>query len=80
MQETQDFAKEYGLTFEILIDEHPYHVSSAYGLHNVPAIFIVQPDGRISLSEFGFTKASLNEVAGFPFFSPDDGVPATRPG
>src|SRR2546421_1919466 len=80
VQETRDFAKEYGLTFELLIDDYPYAVSSAYGLHNVPAIFIVQSDGRISLSEFGFTKASLNEVAGFPFFTPDDGVPATRPG
>ena len=80
VQETLDFAKEYGLTFDLLIDEHPYAVSSAYGLHNVPAIFIIQPGGRISLSEFGFTKHSLNEIAGFPFFTPDDGVPSSRPG
>ena len=80
VQETREFAKEYGLTFEILIDEHPYAVSSAYGLQNVPAIFIVQPDGTISLSDFGFTKHSLNEIAGFPFFTPDDGLPASRPG
>ena len=80
VQETRDFAKEYGLTFEILIDEHPYPVSSAYGLHNVPAIFVVQPYVTISLSDFGFTKRSLNEVAGFPLLTPDDGLPASRPG
>ena len=80
IQETSAFMKEYGLTFEVLIDEHPYPVSAAYGLHNVPAIFVVQPDGTISLSEFGFTKHSLNEIAGFPFFTPDDGLPSSRPG
>ena len=68
------------LTFEVLIDEHPYPVSAAYGLNNVPAIFVVQPDGTISLSEFGFTKHSLNEIAGFSFFTPDDGLPSSRPG
>ena len=80
IQETSAFMKEYGLTFEVLIDEHPYPVSAAYGLNNVPAIFVVQPDGTISLSEFGFTKHSLNEIAGFSFFTPDDGLPSSRPG
>src|SRR5207245_761277 len=80
VQETAAFVKEYGLTFEVLIDEHPYPVSAAFGLHNVPAMFVVQPEGTISLSEFGFTKHSLNEIAGFPFFTPDDGLPASRPG
>ena len=80
VQETVAFMKEYGLTFEVLIDEHPYPVSAAYGLHNVPAIFVVQPDATISLSEFGFTKHSLNEIAGFPFFTADDGLPSSRPG
>ena len=80
IQETSAFMKEYGLTFEVLIDEHPYPVSAAYGLNNVPAIFVVQPDGTISLSEFGFTKHSLNEPAGFSFFTPDDGLPSSRPG
>jgi peroxiredoxin len=80
LDETLDFVRQNGLTFEVLIDEHPYPVSTAYGLHNVPAIFFIQPDGQISLSDFGFTKGTLNQIAGFPFFTPDDGLPSSRPG
>jgi peroxiredoxin len=78
--ETLDFALQHGLTFELLIDEHPYAVSASYGLHNVPAIFVVQKNGTISLSDFGFTKDTLNQIAGFPFFTPEDGLPSARPG
>lgn len=80
LDETRAFAEEGRLTFDLLIDEHPYPVSAAYGLEFVPAIFMVQPDGAIALSDFGFTKAGLNQIAGFPFFPPNDGLPASRPG
>jgi hypothetical protein len=46
----------------------------------VPGIFLIQPDGKITVSSFGFSKAALNQIAGFEFFTPNDGVPATRPG
>ena len=78
--ETRAFARQNGITFDLLIDEHPYPVSAAYGLHNVPAIFIIQSDGSVSLSDFGFSKDTLNQIAGFAFFASDDGLPATRPG
>jgi peroxiredoxin len=78
--ETRRFARQHGLTLDILIDDHPYSVSSAYGLKFVPAIFMIQPDATISLSDYGFTKASLNHIAGYSFFTPDDGLPASRPG
>src|SRR5579864_2980172 len=61
--ETLEFARQNGLTFDVLLDEHPYPVSAAYGLHNVPAIFVVQKNGAISLSDFGFTKDTLNQIA-----------------
>ena len=78
--ETRAFARQNGITFDLLIDEHPYPLSAAYGLHNVPAIFIIQSDGSVSLSDFGFSKDTLNQIAGFAFFASDDGLPATRPG
>ena len=78
--ETRKFAEQFGIGFELLIDEHPYAVSSAYGFEFVPAIFIVEPDGKISLSDFGFRKSSLNRIAGLEMFTPDDGLPASRPG
>ena len=80
VEETKEFAKEHRITFDLLIDEHPYSVSAAYGLEFVPAIFLVQPDGKITVSEYGFTKAGLNQIAGFDFFTANDGLPASRPG
>lgn len=78
--ETREFATEYGITFDLLLDEYPYAVSQDYGLDYVPGIFLIQPDRTISVSEFGFSKAALNQIAGFGFFTPNDGLPATRPG
>jgi peroxiredoxin len=78
--ETRRFANQYGITFDLLIDEYPYPVSAEYGLQFVPAIFLIQPDGQVIVSEYGFTKAGLNQLAGFEFFTPNDGLPATRPG
>lgn len=88
VNETREFAE--GFRFPFLIDEHPYPVSSAYGLTNVPSIFIVETSGVISLSDFGFSKATLEEIsarlakcAGRPpvqLFQPEDGLPAIRPG
>ena len=78
--ETKDFIQQHGLTFHVLIDEYPYPVSAAFGMEFVPGIFLIQPDGKITVSDFGFTKAGLNQIAGVDFFTPDDGLPATRPG
>ncbi len=80
VDETQAFAHQHGITFDLLIDEHPYAVSAAYGLQFVPSLFLIEPDGTISLSDHGFTKSGLNRIAGFEFFKPNDGIPATRPG
>jgi hypothetical protein len=43
-------------------------------------MFLIKPDGTIAVSEFGFSKAGLNQIAGFEFFTANDGVPAARPG
>lgn len=83
-KESSDFALHLGLSFPILIDDHPYPVSSTYGLEYVPGIFIVNPDGTIGLSDMGFSKDALNEIArlGGPIelFAPDDKLPSRRPG
>jgi peroxiredoxin len=41
--ETRQFAADAGIRFDLLIDEHPYEVSSAYGLEFVPALFLIRP-------------------------------------
>jgi peroxiredoxin len=80
-QETDEFMKRFGIQFETVIDDHPYDVSMAYGIENVPATFVIGADGKIQLSDYGFSKAALSTIAQpLELFRNDDGVPATRPG
>jgi len=79
-EDTRRFARQYRIGFEMLIDEYPYDVSNAYGILSVPTMFIIEQDGKISMSDNGFTKSSLNQIAGYEMFSSNDGLPASRPG
>src|SRR5712692_507428 len=40
-RDTNAFAKDYGATFPMALDEKDYPVSNAYGLTNVPTIFLI---------------------------------------
>ena len=61
--ETRIFTSKNGLYFPVLIDQHPYQVSSDYELKFVPTLFFVNQDGIIQIADFGFSKSTLNEVA-----------------
>jgi len=88
--ETEELVDRLGISFDVLIDDHPYEVSASYGLEYVPAIFAIDTQGIVQVSDYGFSKAALSSVAtilaenagveSVPIFSPDDGIPATRPG
>ena len=61
--ETLAFAREFGVTFPILLDDtRKYPVSNAYGLTNVPSIFWIAQDGEIELSSVGWVKADFDEI------------------
>jgi len=88
---TAKFAKEYGVTFPVLIDdENGYLVSNAYGLTNVPTIFLIDADGTVKVSCMGFDKSVLEQIAAAlaerkkvslaPLFRPDEVVPVNKPG
>lgn len=89
-QNTKEFNREYGVTFPTLIDDSGYPASNAYGLTNVPTIFLIDPDGTIKVSSTGFDKAAFEQIAreltqqqkiaATPFFRPDEVVPAYKPG
>jgi len=90
-RDTAKFAKEYGATFPIVIDdENGYVVSNAYGLTNVPTIFLVNTDGSIRVSCMGFDKKDLETIAAelaerkkialAPLFRPDEVIPINKPG
>ena len=88
---TMSFAKEYGVTFPILIDdENGYVVSNAYGLTNVPTIFLIDTNGTVKVSSMGFDKKDLENIGAnlaehkkislAPLFRPDEVIPANKPG
>jgi len=87
---TREFAQKYGVTFPLVTDEKHYPVSNAYGLTNVPTIFLIEPDGSVRLSCMGFVKADLEtiakelagrrKIAPAALFKPDEKVPALQPG
>jgi len=91
-KETKEFAKEFGVTFPILLDqkEKNYPASNAYGLTNVPTIFLIETDGTVKISCMGFDKKDLEslvaalaehrKVAPAALFRNEESVPAHKPG
>jgi len=87
---TKGFASEYGVTFPVVLDEDGYPVSNAYGLTNVPTIFLIETDRKVNVSSMGFDKKDLETIATqlaerrkiglTPLFRPDEVVPANKPG
>ena len=79
-----------GLQMPILLDGDPFSVSEKYQIEFVPAFFYVGQDGRIQRVLESFVRRELVEineeiakvkgVDPLPFFTPDEVVPAFRPG
>lgn len=62
-KETAAFAREYGVTFPLLLDDtSSYPVSNAYGLTNVPSIFLISPGGKVAFSSVGWSKSDFEEL------------------
>jgi peroxiredoxin len=90
VKDSQHFAREYSLTFPVLIDEYPYQLSCRYGLEYVPSIFLIAADGSIAIKSEGFVKRDLLEIQKSlaqtlsapigALFSPKENVPEYKPG
>ena len=89
-RDSRRFAKEYGVTFPVLIDDYPYKTSREYGLKYVPTLLLLHPDGHVKLVSEGFAKAALVEIQRLlakhfsvtppELFHARDGVPEFKPG
>ena len=82
---TAEFNDAFGVRFPTVSDpaEEGYAVSRAYGLEYVPALFLVEPGGRVSWRSEGFVKADLEALAarwGVTLFDAADRVPIYKPG
>jgi peroxiredoxin len=89
---TASFAKQYAITFPMALDdkEKGYPASNAYGLTNVPTVFLIAPEGTVRVSSMGFVKNDLEQIAATlaerrkiapaALFRANESVPANRPG
>ena len=60
---TAAFLKEYGVTFPTLLDDpRGYGVSNAYGLTNVPTLFLIGQDGEIEISSVGWVRKDVDAL------------------
>ncbi len=64
-------------------DHDGYPVSNAFGITHVPSLFLVEPDGTISLATAGFVKPDLEAFgkrSGVETFRPEEKVPEWKSG
>jgi|ERR1039458_7354786 peroxiredoxin len=62
-RDTSSFLKEYGVTFPTLLDDpNGYAISNAYGLTNVPTLFLIGQDGKIEISSVGWVKQEVEDI------------------
>lgn len=61
---TRNFHRRFGVTFPTLLDSARagYPASNAFGITNVPSLFLIEPDGGISLAISGFSKRDLETL------------------
>jgi peroxiredoxin len=82
---TKLFLERYGINFPVLYDRAAdrYPASNAFGITHVPSVFVIEPDGSVSHSWSGFSKADFTKLAaraGAVIFRPNENVPAWKAG
>ena len=84
-EDTQEFAQEFGVTFPLLLDAEDanFPASDAYGISNVPTMFLVERDGTVSRVIEGWSRQEIEWLGGMPGIQPiraDENVPAWKAG
>ena len=80
---TREFNGEFGVAFPTLLDDAGYPASNAFGLYTVPTLFLIEPDGAISMAGCGFVKKDLEALGrrvGASPFREGERVPENKPG
>lgn len=89
--DTKAFNRQFGVTFPVLLDPAgKYPASNAYGLTNVPTVFLISPDGEIEFSSVSWSKAdmeqlsrrlaNISDVPAEQIFKSGEKVPEFKPG
>jgi thiol-disulfide isomerase/thioredoxin len=80
---TDQFLSHFHITLPTALDPAPYPASNLYAIRNVPTLYLIEPDGTISLAITGFSKAhieKLGERFGVKLIRTGEDVPPFRPG
>jgi peroxiredoxin len=87
---TRKFAKQYDITFSLLIDDEPYEISQEYKLKYTPTIFFISAEKTVEFVSEGFSKRDLLEIHKMlaqklqiqpkPLFLPNEHIPEYKPG
>ncbi len=78
---TEIFRKTYGISVATALDEvGKYPASNAYGLTNVPTMFLVSENGKIERTIVSWSKSEFEEIAGFYRDSQNAAIPLFEPG
>jgi peroxiredoxin len=82
---TTKFQSTYGVSLPMLLDRERdgYPASNAFGISHVPSLFLVEPDGTISLASEGFIKRDIEAIAGRAGVEPfraDEKIPEWKAG
>jgi hypothetical protein len=59
---TRSFARRYGLSFPILLDEDDYPISRAFDIMATPTVFLIDRDGAVAYTTMGFMKPGLGAL------------------
>jgi peroxiredoxin len=89
--ETKQFNQDHGITFPTLLDDTgKYPASNAYGLTNVPSLFMVSSDDEVEFSSVGWSRQDIEElnrrlaeISGATparIFQPGENIPDYKPG
>lgn len=83
--DTQEFNEKFHITLRTLVDpaKSGYEVSNAFGITNVPSLFLVNSEREIVWESTGFVKKDLEALArryGFEIFRQNENVPAWKAG
>ena len=84
-EDTRYFNREFGVALPTLLDreENDFAASNAFGLSNVPTMFLIERDGTISRVIEGWVKQDIEALAGTAGVTPfrqGENVPAWKAG
>ncbi len=75
--EVRGFLEAHGADFPAATEDEPYRASNAYGVQNVPSIFLLDGSGVVRKCVVGFSRADFDALCAGLLESADAGSPAS---